>query len=385
MVIPGHKPAVNKERLLWLTDTFDDQNGVSMVLQSVLTEIKSRQLPIDLMVCSSSLEPEEHLLVVRPVAEFNFPFYRQQPIRVPNYLAVRRSFLKNGYTRVVSSTEGPMGMAALYLKKAFHVKTYFYLHTDWIMFAKTVMKMEERGLTHLRRLLRLFYSRYDGLFVLNTEQQEWLSGAEMRISRSRVFLTAHWVNEIFRPMRAAKMSLFMMPDENPVLLFAGRLSQEKGVMELPEIYHEAKKAVPGLKLVIAGAGPAETEMKQALPDAIFLGWVDHDLLPRIYASADLLILPSQFDTFSCVVLEALSCGLPVLAYETKGPRDILVDGICGFLVNSRQDMADRIAGYFSDPKLCQQMKRAAVERAADYGREAILDRFVHDIGLLEAC
>jgi glycosyltransferase involved in cell wall biosynthesis len=375
-------------RLLWLTDTYDDHNGVSMVLQSMHEEITRRDLPIDILTCSNTLVPGDHLIVVKPVSEINLPVYRQQPIRVPNYLEVRKIFISGGYDRIICSTEGPMSVAALYLKKMFSVRTCFYLHTDWIMFASTVMKFEETGIKRVKRLLRFFYNRYDGIFVLNTEQQGWLSGEGMKIDQSRVFLTAHWVDRVFSPGPDARSEIFGVSAGAPVLLFAGRLSEEKGIFELPELFSRVSSEIPGLKLVIAGTGPAEAELREALPDAIFLGWVNHEDLHRVYSSADLLVLPSKFDTFSCVVLEAISCGLPVIAYNTKGPRDILEHGVSGFLAEDPEEMATSITRYFAGEESRAAMKNGALSRARAYEPGRILDEFLYNVGLgnyAEAC
>ena len=132
----AHGKYKHPERLLWLTDTFNDDNGVSTVLKSVLKEIQNRDLPIDMIICSNVVEPEEHLIVVKPELEFNLPFYTQQPLRIPNFLTIHEIFQQGEYDRIICSTEGPMGLAAIYLKNAFSIKSYFYIHTDWIMFAK---------------------------------------------------------------------------------------------------------------------------------------------------------------------------------------------------------------------------------------------------------
>jgi glycosyltransferase involved in cell wall biosynthesis len=372
-------------RLLWLTDTFDDHNGVSMVLQSMHEEITKRDLPIDILVCSDKLKSSGHLIVVKAVTEVNLPLYRQQPIRIPNYLEVRRVFISGGYDRIICSTEGPMSMAALYLKKMFSVRTFFYLHTDWIMFARTVAKLEDGGLNRVRRLLRFFYSRYDGIFVLNTEQQGWLSGQEMRLEPSKVFLTAHWAGEVFRPVPDQREKLFGIERGTPVMLFSGRLSEEKGISELPGLFRRVKEEIPGLRFVVAGTGPAEDDLRNALPEALFLGWVNHDELPEIYSSADLLVLPSRFDTFSCAVLESISCGLPVIAYDTKGPKDILQGHAGGFLVENTDEMASSAINYFSDPRLQAEMKGEALRRSHAYETGVILDQFLSDLGLRPAC
>ncbi len=368
-----------ENRALWLTDTFEDHNGVSMVLQAMHREIKNRDLPVDIMVCSNTLKSDSHLIVLKPISEFNIPLYRQQPLRIPNFISIRRIFLKRKYSRILCSTEGPMGLAALYLKKLYSVKTYFYLHTDWISFAKEAMAMEEAGLNRLQRIMRIYYNRFDHVFVLNSDQQKWLTGDLMRFDPSRILMTAHWADEIFSSQNGSKSENSNSKANGPVILFTGRISQEKGVFELAGIFRKARERIPNLRMLIAGTGPSENALKMAFPEAEYTGWIEHDKLSEIYASADLLILPSRFDTFSCVVLEALSCGLPVIAYNTKGPKDIIQDSINGFLVETPDEMSEQIIEYFSDKNLQNSFKEAAIKRADDYTVDKILNQLLQDI------
>ncbi len=82
-----------------------------------------------------------------------------------------------------------------------------------------------------------------------------------------------------------------------------------------------------------------------------------------------------------MVLEALSCGLPVVAYNTKGPKEILEDSKTGFLVESGEEMAGKVVGYFLDPGLWPVMRKAAFHRAGDYNAGQIMDRLLSDLGL----
>ncbi|MCX6248648.1 MAG: glycosyltransferase [Bacteroidetes bacterium] len=369
------------KKMLWLTDTFGDNNGVSMVLKSMHDEIKSRNLPIDIMVCSNTIEPDDHLIVMKPVAEYNLPLYREQSIRIPDYLEIHHIFHDGEYDRLICSTEGPMGLAALYLKNAYSVTSYFYLHTDWVMFAKKVLDLDRGNLNRFRRLLRAFYKSFDGLFVLNSDQAKWLTGREMGFEPETVHPTAHWADENFVPGKDSRKDFPGVQESDPVVLFAGRISHEKGVMELPEIVSGLKETFPNLKLIVAGTGPAENELREALPEAIFLGWVDHTELPGIYSSADLLILPSRFDTFSCVVLEALSCGLPVIACKTKGPKDIILEGTNGYLVNSNPEFIEKMNGFFRDKTTQAEFRENALRRAKQYNKEIIIKRFLQQVGL----
>jgi len=373
-------------RLLWLTDTYGDHNGVSTVLKAMLHEIRLRSLPVDLLVCSNTLQSEDHLIVLRPVTEFTLPMYQQQPFRIPNYYSVQRTFRRGKYNRIICSTEGPMGLAALWLKNVFSVETYFYLHTDWLIFAKEVLSMEQTGLNRLQRLLRVYYKRFGNVFVLNTDHQQWLTSKAMGFDPSRVFITAHWADRTFSDVSHESGSIFPFDRLKPVVLYTGRISKEKGVLELPGIISMIRTVFPEVQLVVAGTGPAEEELKKALPEAFYLGWVGQEYLQALYMASDILVLPSRFDTFSCVVLEALSCGLPVVAYNTKGPKDILEDSVNGYLVETDEEMAGKVVRFFLDPDTQIDMKQAAFLRAEAYQSEKIMNRLLQDTGMMtESC
>ena len=370
------------ERALWLTDTYQDGNGVSMSLRATLREIQRRDLPIDFLVCSSTVEPEDHLIVVPPVSEFTLPIYKQQPFRVPNFLDIHKLFLEGEYDRVVCSTEGPMGLVALYLKHAYTVPAYFYIHTDWIMFARKVLNFDHDNISRLRRFLRAFYRNFDGIFVLNSDQRKWLCSKDMGFSPQQVHLTAHWVQDTFHRKNASRESVFGLPPDTPVMLFAGRISHEKGIGELPEILDSVRAAIPAVKLVVVGKGPAEEELRRSLPDAIHMGWVDHEQMPEIYSACDLFLMPSRFDTFGNVVLEAMSCGCPAVAYKTKGPKDIIEHDRNGYVVTSRRELINKAIQYLGDPELHGSFRVSAQRRVREgYSVDDILDRLGADIGL----
>jgi glycosyltransferase involved in cell wall biosynthesis len=371
------------KRMLWLTDTYDDKNGVSMVLQEMHREIKQRNLPIDIMVCSNTVKSDRNLIVVKPLLDITLPFYKEQSVRIPDFVEVQRLFLEGGYDRIICSTEGVNGFAGLYLKHAYNVKAHFYIHTDWLMYARKALNLERSNLNRLRRILRAFYRSFDSVFVLNTDQQKWLRSTEMGLTENQVHLTAHWVDAIFSPQKVTKQEMFGLPEQTPVLLYSGRLSPEKGVMEIPAIVNEVKKKHPDVKIVFAGTGPSESELKKILPDAKFLGWVNHSDLPKIYSAADLLLLPSKFDTFSCAVLEAHSCGLPVASYSSKGPKDIILHNKSGFLSCHQEEMAEQITQYLNNQQWHSAFRFAAIERSKDYGVDKILNRFLIDVELKE--
>ena len=274
-----------------------------------------------------------------------------------------------------------MGLLGLYLKHAYTVEASFFLHTDWLMFARKVFGIDGSNLSRVRRILRAFYKAFDNVLVLNSDQKKWLSGAKMNLDPAHVHQTAHWVNGRFKPRPSDKQAVFGFDDSCRVMLYVGRVSNEKGVLELTGIYQETKKKFANVKLVVVGKGPAAEQLKRENPDAVFIDWVERDSLPEIYSSADLLVLPSRFDTFAMVALEALSCGLPVVAYNTKGPKDIIRHGQCGFLAETQTEMREAIINYLAKGDTAE-FRRSAVERAKAYNADSIIDELMQSVGML---
>ncbi len=369
-------------RALWLTDTFGDKNGVSSVLAQMLEEIRRRNLPIDLLVVSNTLQEAPHLHVLKPVANFQTEAY-PQPIRIPDLLAAQKLFHRGGYDRLICSTEGPMGLLGLYLKNAFEVPGWFFLHTDWLDFAKRSLSWDRPATSRLRRVLRAFYKGFDGLFVLNSQMRNWLVSDQMGLAADRIHSTAHWADSVFsrRPDTLRSETFPGVGETDKVLLFAGRISEEKGVFELPTILNRVREQIPEVRLVVAGTGPAATRLKELVPDALMLGWCDREKLARAYSMADMLVLPSRFDTFGCVVLEAMQCGLPVAAYAVQGPADLVEPGISGVLANSAPELASKIVDALSAPLRMTALRHGAIQRAEQYQADEILRRMLFDLGL----
>ena len=144
------------------------------------------------------------------------------------------------------------------------------------------------------------------------------------------------------------------PDEPPHLLYAGRLSPEKGVLDLVE-------AANGLPLVVAGDGP----LRDRVPDA--LGFVPHDELEQLFARAAVVVCPSHREGFGVVCAEAMAHGRPVVATAVGGLRDLVVDGETGLLVPPRDPAALRgaLERLLADRELRARLGRAARERARD--------------------
>jgi glycosyltransferase involved in cell wall biosynthesis len=138
----------------------------------------------------------------------------------------------------------------------------------------------------------------------------------------------------------------------PEVLYAGRLSPEKGVLELVE-------ATRGMTLVVAGDGP----LRARVPGA--RGFVPRDELHRLYARAAVVACPSRREGFGVACLEAMAHGRPVVATRVGGLKDLVQDGETGIVVPPRDPAALRAAlqRLLADPQLRRRLGAAGRERA----------------------
>ena len=129
------------------------------------------------------------------------------------------------------------------------------------------------------------------------------------------------------------------------MLYAGRITREKGAELLADAFLAARERDPRLHLVLAGGGPEQERLRERVGEhATFLGWLEGDELARAYASADVFLFPSATDTFGQVILEAQASGLPVVAVAAGGPLTLVRDRVTGMLCEADAGQLCRRAG-----------------------------------------
>ncbi|MEN3613993.1 glycosyltransferase family 1 protein [Plantactinospora sp. ZYX-F-223] len=172
----------------------------------------------------------------------------------------------------------------------------------------------------------------------------------------RIWLWQRGVDsERFRPeQRSAALRRALAPGGEVLVGYVGRLAVEKRVDLLA-----GASTLPGVRVVVVGAGPAGPALRRALPQALFVGPRHGRQLARIYASLDVFAHTGPYETFGQTVQEAMASGLPVVAPAAGGPLDLVRDGRTGHLVppDDPDAFTAAIAGLVADP-----------DRRAEYGR-----------------
>ena len=156
------------------------------------------------------------------------------------------------------------------------------------------------------------------------------------------------------------------------VLYAGRLSHEKGVDLLAESFLRARRSDPRLHLLLAGGGPEEGELRARLGEqATFLGWLEGEDLAQAYASADIFLFCSRTDTYGQAIVEAGASGVPVVAVAEGGPAALVENRHTGMLCRPDADhLAGTVLQLASSPALRRQLGASAarVARARSWER-----------------
>jgi len=174
------------------------------------------------------------------------------------------------------------------------------------------------------------------------------------------------------------------PEEEDYVLFVGRLVAQKGLDILLRSFAAVLRRCPESRLVIAGDGDLELYFKRMVrhfgfPDrVIFVGWQTGEALTRLYQQAQVVVIPSYYEPFGIVALEAMACGRPVIASRVGGLAEIIEDDVQGYLFQAGDhlQLARRLSSLLLDPRRRREMGVLARERALQFSWSSAADRIM---------
>jgi phosphatidylinositol alpha 1,6-mannosyltransferase len=351
-------------RIAYVTESFPpDVNGVAHTAVRVVEQLASRGH--EMLV----IAPEPARGRPRPDGALGYPVARMRSLAVPSYPEFR-----------VGLPDPRVGAAI-----AAHRADLVHLGSPFILGASAAAAAQRLGCpmvavyaTDVPAYARAYHAGRPGQAACWRRLRRIHNAAGRTLAPSSATaaeLHAHGVQRVwlwgrgvdtarFDPARrSARLRAELAPDGELLVGYVGRLAVEKRVHLLARV-----AALPGVRLVIVGSGPAEAAVRRALPGAVFLGQRGGDELARVYASLDVFAHSGPHETFGQTLQEAAASGLPVVAPAAGGPLDLVQDGVTGFLVTPGDPgaLAAAVARLAASPA-----RRAAQGRA---GRQAVLSR-----------
>lgn len=361
-------------RLMLLTDTLADVNGVSRFIRDMGHQALNHGK--DLRIVTSTrldLPLEPNYVNIVPRLATSMPAYKNLEVVTPPFRRVFELVRAYKPDLLHVSTPGPVGMAAWWAARRLRIPMVGVYHTDFPAYVDHLM--DDQALAYATAtFMRWFYRPFRLIFTRSQDYADVLVGMGMRRERLRRLFPGTDTS-VFHP-RFVDRSLWREHGLDPAsvkVIFVGRVSVEKNMPLLMKVWRtvQIRLVEHGLKadLVIVGDGPYRAPMEQQLGTGDggvhFLGFRHGVELSRLYASSDLFFFPSVTDTLGQVVLEAQASAIPVLVTNVGGPQEVIRNGETGLVLDAENPRAwvEAVIGLVADRAKLRQMGLAAHEYA----------------------
>jgi glycosyltransferase involved in cell wall biosynthesis/predicted metal-dependent phosphoesterase TrpH len=373
--IPDTTGDGERPRVAIVADGIGSAHGVTRAIE----EIRERGVPgFEIEVVGTDANVDRRLPAV---AEVEVPFYPGLRIGVPSLPVVVQALAGvDGatYDAIHVCSPGPAGVAGALVARALRVPLIGSYHTELTAYAG--VRSGERRIAEATALaVSAFYGACD--VVLSPSPAADAALAAIGVPARRVLRWDRGVDAArFAPParpRAGASADGRGPARATIdVLYAGRITREKGAALLADAFLLARAGEPSLRLVLAGGGPEQEYVRERVGEAAtFLGWLEGDRLARAYADADVFLFASATDTFGQVILEAQASGLPTIAVARGGPLSLIEDGVDGLLREpDAAQLADAVVRVARSPLLRERLSRGGLRSARTHTWERALRR-----------
>jgi glycosyltransferase involved in cell wall biosynthesis len=269
---------------------------------------------------------------------------------------------EKGFTHLHSATPGPIGLAALAISHILKLPIIGTYHTSLPQYAGYLTN--DSAIEDLMwKYMIWYYDQMDLVYVASNSTVEELVGKGLSPEKIRIFPRGV-DTERFHPSKRDLQFLQQFIDVDTFkLLYVGRISKEKDLPLLVQVFKHLSRSVDHISLVVAGDGPYLQQMKEELSGTrcCFTGCILGEPLEKLYASCDLFVFPSSTDTFGNVVMEAQASQLPVIVTDSGGPHENMLPGKTGIVVPAHDGpaLAASIQSLMKSPGKLARMGQAA--------------------------
>jgi glycosyltransferase involved in cell wall biosynthesis/predicted metal-dependent phosphoesterase TrpH len=361
-------------RVAILADGIGSTHGVTRAVE----EIRSRGIEgFEIEVVGTDPAVDRRLSAV---AEFEVPYYPGLQIGVPSLSAAVQTIADGAFDLIHVCSPGPVGIVGALVSRGLGVPLLGSYHTELTAYAG--LRSGERRVADAMALgVSAFYGACD--LVLSPSPASDATLAGIGVGAEKI---ARWDRGVdtgrFDPalreqgLRELAGDGLAKPDGTIDVLYAGRITREKGADLLADAFLRARAQNPKLRLVLVGGGPEEQRLRERVGEsATFRGWLEGDALARAYAAADIFLFASRTDTFGQVVLEAQASGLPVIAVDEGGPLSLIEHRRSGVLCPAdAAALADAVLELAGSPALRGRLARGGLEAVRERTWERALAR-----------
>jgi len=253
------------------------------------------------------------------------------------------------------------------IKSNFNIPLIHIFHTLAFLKERAAKGSYEEHRNRLRAEEHL--THVSDVIISSSEQEKQNLLEEYEIPPSKIKVVCPGVNEkLFFPLDKKEVRQELgFKEEDKIILFVGRIEPVKGpfiLIEALELLRKKASSLNQLKLIVVGGGNKSSDhlknkeilrLKKAIKEkklndkVFFLGSKKQNQLKKYYSAADVLVMPSLYESFGLVVIEALACGTPVIASKIGEMMNIIKEGKNGFYFtpNDPVSLSARLSSFFS--------------------------------------
>lgn len=315
-----------------VTDTFaPDVNGVAMTLGRLVEGLRRKGHLVHIIRCG-----EEKLEGGGDTSArfLRMPGYKEIRIGLPRPVKFRKRWFRKRPDVVYVATESPMGLSALQAAQSLAIPSVTGFHTCFHDY------LEQYRLGGLKAPMLAWLRKIHELADLTVTPSSDVAETLRAHSFRKVEVLGRGVDgELFHPEKR-KTSLreqWGVAGEAPVFLMVGRVAAEKNLEFGLEVFRSVQQDVPDARCVVVGDGPLLAKLTQRYPEVHFAGVKCGEELAHHYASADVLLFPSETETFGNVLLEGMASGLVTVSYDYAAAGVHVIDGRNGLKVPRGQE------------------------------------------------
>jgi D-inositol-3-phosphate glycosyltransferase len=385
-----------------------DTGGMNVYVREITRHLGAKGIHVDVFTRSQD-EHVPHVLhdlgygnrVVHIPAGPEHPLLKKElATYLPEFVNGVREFSESKGIKydLIHSHYWMSGVAGLELRTIWNAPVVHMFHTLVLMknrVAQSPIEIEGKYRLEGEQAVLQSADRIIAATPAEMAQLQWLYQADVR--KIVVIPPGVDINH-FYPIPADEAKEFIgVPPCGRMILFVGRIEPLKGLDVLLESISRLRQQdslgeYRFCLIVIGGETETDSEMMSAemtriqalreqygLQDLVaFLGKRAQDTLPYYYSAAEVVVVPSYYESFGMVALEAMACGTPVVASQVGGLAYLVQDGVTGFTVpvDDPQALADRLMSLLSNPELRMKMGEQAVRYAQGYAWEQIAQRLV---------
>ena len=370
-------------KILLATDSYLHQiNGVTNAVITLAQELRRREHDARILAPAGENTSfrRENTYLIRSVPTKLYPDFRVCLVRRDPLLDELKAWKPD---LIHLHTEGSIVRLAYIIADAAHAPVVMTTHTDYakFFFGRFSDTICVRGIMKLYG--KLIYRRAAAVTV-PSRKARGLAMVQAAGDRVTVIPNGIPLERFQRPVSAADRSGLLrqygFTDHGCTLVAVARLSREKNLMEILRYFPKLLKTLPKAQLLIVGDGPDRrrlerfTDGKGLSGRVRFTGRIDPEDVCRYYASGDVFVSASTFETQGLTYLEALACGLPMVCRDDPVLRNVLENEENGYTYRSEQEFINGIARVTRDAGKWREMHEKALKMAENFGTAACAEQ-----------